>query len=144
MALINLGNTCFALGGYEREHLNFVFSASIHDILHSAVPTDETPSSDAWKTLEPTPRYRPAGAVLAGRLVALGGMERMESPGASAAKEIYMYSHSSDSWIYIGDLPAPREAVTAVVLSTTEILVMGGFCGHIVNTVYKGTIQLEM
>ena len=144
MALVNLGNTCFALGGYERAHLNFVFSASIHDILHGAVPTDETPSSDAWETLEPTPRYRPAGAVLAGRLVALGGMERMESPGGSAEKEIYMYSHSSDSWIYIGDLPAPRAVVTAVVLSTTEILVMGGFCGHIVNTVYKGTIQLEM
>ena len=56
-----------------------------------------------------------------------------------------MYSFSTNSWIYIGDLPAPRSNTVAALLSSTEILVIGGWddCG-IVNTVYKGTLHLKL
>ena len=60
-------------------------------------------------------------------------------------KEVYMYSPSANSWVYISDLPAPRAATAAAVLSSTEILVMGGWCGDDrVNSVYKGTLQLKL
>ena len=53
-----------------------------------------------------------------------------------------MYSPSTNSWIYISDLPAPRALTAAAVLSSTEVLVIGGWDdGDSVNTVYKGTFE---
>jgi N-acetylneuraminic acid mutarotase len=77
--------------------------------------------------------------VLAGNLLAIGGNETSE--GGAAKKEIYIYSPSSNFWIYISDLPAPRSVTAAAVLSSTEVLVIGGYCGGNVNTVYKGTLH---
>ena len=59
-------------------------------------------------------------------------------------KEVYMYSPSTSSWVYISDLPAPRSITAAAVLSSTEVLVMGGWCGDKVNSVYKGTLQFKL
>ena len=75
-----------------------------------------------WKTLPNTPTYNPAAAVLAGKLLAIGGKETSE--GGADMKEVYMYSTSTNFWIYISDLPAPRYATAAAVLSPTEILVI--------------------
>ena len=59
-------------------------------------------------------------------------------------EEVYMYSPSTNSWIYISDLPAPRSATAVAVLSSTEVLVIGGEDnGHSENTVYKGTLILQ-
>ena len=106
--------------------------------------TNHSGSSDtqsAWKTLPNTPTYRPAAAVLAGNLLAIGGDET--SDGGAAKKEVYMYSPSTNSWIYISDLPAPRSLTVAAVLSSTEVLVIRGRDGGSVNTVYKGTLHLK-
>ena len=53
-----------------------------------------------------------------------------------------MYSPSTNSWIYISDLPAPRSYTAVAVLSSTEVLVIGGWDDGRVNTVYKGTLTL--
>ena len=144
--LVAIGNTCYALGGYGGSYLNQALYASVDDLLGNAVPANQTThsgSSDtqsAWKTLPNTPTYRPAAAVLAGNLLAIGGKETPE--GGAAKKEVYMYSPSTNSWIYISDLPAPRACTAAVVLSSTEVLVIGGEGGgDRVNTVYKGTLH---
>jgi N-acetylneuraminic acid mutarotase len=80
--------------------------------------------------------------MLAGNLFAIGGRETSSKGGASK-KEVYMYSPSTNSWIYISDLPAPRSMTSVAVSSSTEILVIGGFDGRDrVNTVYKGTLAL--
>ena len=80
--------------------------------------------------------------MLAGKLLALGGNET--SKGADR-KEVYMYSPSTNSWIYISDLPAPRSDTAVAVLSSTEILVIGGLVDRDkVNTVYKGTLHLKL
>ena len=148
ISLITIGNTCYALGGYTGTNLNQALYASVDDLLGNAVPADQTAhsgSSDtqsAWKTLPNTPTYLPATAVLAGNLLAVGGKETSEILGA-AKKEVYMYSLSTNSWIYISDLPAPRSNAAVAVLSSTEILVIGGYDdGGRVNTVYKGTLTL--
>ena len=70
-------------------------------------------------------------------ILAIGG-------GGAAKKKIYMYSPSTNSWIYVSDLPAPRSHTAVAVLSSTEILVIGGwddsYCT--IDTVYKGTLHL--
>ena len=141
--LVAIGNTCYALGGYDRVDLNQALYASVDDLLGNAVPANQTTHSgssntqSAWKTLPNAPTYRPAAAVLTGNLLATGGF------GKAAKKEVYMYSTSTNSWIYISDLPAPQSTIAAVVLSPTEVLVIGGREGGGVNTVYRGTLHLS-
>ena len=147
--LVAIGNTCYALGGWNGSCLNQALYASIDDLLGNAVPANQTThsgSSDtqsAWKTLPNTLTYRPAAAVLAGKLLAIGGYERSLG-GAATMKKVYMYSPSTNSWIYISDLPASRSRVAVAVLSPTEILVIGGQDdGYRDNTVYKGTLHIK-
>ena len=147
ISLVAIGNTCYTLGGYNGSYLNQALYASVDDLLGNAVPANQTThsgSSDtqsAWKTLPNTPTYEPAAAVLASNLLAIGGKETY-GWGSAAKKEVYMYSPSTNSWIYISDLPAPRSLAAVAVLSSTEILVIGGYDGGRVNTVYKGTLTL--
>ena len=148
--LVAIGNTCYALGGYKYpSYLNQALYASVDDLLRNAVPANQTThsgSSDiqsAWKTLPNIPIYRPAVAVLAGKLLAMGGLETSE--GGADKKEVYMYSPSTNSWIYISDLPAPRSRIAVAVLSSTRVLVIGGRSEReIVNTVYQGTLTCTM
>ena len=148
LSLVAIGNTCYALGGYNGSYLNQALYASVDDLLGNAVPANQTPHSgssatqSAWKTWPDTPTYHPAVAVLAGNLLTVGGGKIPN--GLSDMKQIYMYSPSTNSWIYICDLPAPRSIATVAVLSSTEILVIGGFCGTTVNTVYKGILHLKL
>ena len=146
VSLVAIGNTCYALGGYKSPSvLNQALCASVDDLLSNAVPatnqTTHSSSSDTWKALPNTPTYRPAAAVLAGNLFAVGGIEASE--GGTDKKEIYMYSSSTDSWIYVCDLPAPRSLTAVTALSSTEILVIGGWDGSRADTVYKGTLHVQ-
>ena len=148
ISLIAIGNTCYALGGWNGSFLNQALYASVDDLLGNAVPANQTThsgSSDtqsAWKTLPNTQTYRPDTAMLAGNLLAIGGKEKSQK-GGTCSKEVYVYSPSTNSWIYISDLPAPRSRVAVAALSSTEILVIGGWVdGDRVNTVYKGTLTL--
>ena len=148
LSLVAIGNTCYALGGYKLSHLNQAHYASVDDLLHNAVPANQTTHSgssntqSAWKILPNTPTYGPNVAVLAGHLLAVGGRET--SKGGAVMKEVYTYSHSTNSWIYISDLPAPRYGAAVAVLSPSEIVVIGGWCDGMVNTVYKGTLHLKL
>ena len=94
-----------------------------------------------------TPIYRPAVVVLAGKLLAIGGKATSGGPGGADMKEVYMFSPSTNSWIYISDLPAPRSRTAVAVLSSTEVLVIGGYdSGRYVhvNTVYKGILHQQL
>ena len=144
MSILAIGNTCYVLGGYNGSSLNQALYASVDNLLGNAVPTNQithSGSSDnqsAWKTLPNTPTYQPAAAMLASNLLAIGGNETPKE--GAYKKEVYMYSPSTNSWIHISDLPAPRSNTAVAVLSSTEILVIGGWDGSPVNTVYKGTL----
>ena len=125
--LVAIGNTCYALGGYNGSLLNQALYASIDDLLGNAVPANQTTHSgnsdtqSAWKTLPNTPTYRPAAAVLTGKLLAIGGKETSNLQGASK-KEVYMYSPSTNFWNHISDLPDPLANTAVAVLSSIEIL----------------------
>ena len=150
ISIVAIGNTCYALGGYNGSSLNQALYASIDDLLDTALPANQTTScragsigiQSAWKTLPNTRTYGPTAVVLAGSLLAIGGKET--SGGGASKKEVYMYSPSTNSWVYINDLPAPLSDSAATALSSTEILVIGGYHSfHFMNTVYKGTLQLK-
>ena len=154
ISLVAIGNTCYALGGYkDPSYLNQAVHASVDDLICNAVPANQTThsgSSDtqsAWKMLSNTPTYAPAAAVLAGSLLAIGGVKTFR--GGAEKKEVYMYSPSTNSWIYISDLPIPLSLIAVAVLSSTEILVIGGWSGgdddgDRVDTVFKGTLHLKL
>ena len=80
--------------------------------------------------------------MLAGNLIAVGGIEAAE--GGAATKEVYMYSPAADSWIYISDLPAPHYDVGVASLSPSEILVIEGKCDGDKSSVFKGTLDLTI
>ena len=151
MSSVAIDDVIYALGGYKHPlHLNQAVCASINDLLHSAVPADDSEQSEisftksVWKKLPNTPAYEPAAAVLDGKLLAIGGTDTAKK-GANR-KEIYMFSESASSWTYTGDLPAPRFDAAVAIASSTEILGIGGWDGETtqerVNTVYKGTLKL--
>ena len=147
-----IGNTCYALGGYMTlypSNLNQVLYASVDDLLRNAVPANQATQSgssantqSAWKTLANTPTYQPATAVLAGNLLAIGVKE---TPGPGPSKSVvYMFSSSTNSWIYVSNLPEPLSFTTVAVLSSTELLVIGGWTDNgRVNTVYKGALTFN-
>ena len=144
-----IDNTCYAIGGYRDSLcLNQALHALVDDLLRNAVPANQTTHSgstdtrSAWKALANTPTYLPAAAVLTGNLLATGGKETSE--GRADKENVYMFSPSTNSWIYISDLPEPRSFTAVAVLSSTEILVIGGWCGGKVSTAYKGTLQLKL
>ena len=99
-------------------------------------------SQSAWKTLPYIPASGSTATVLAGQLLAVGGV----GIGTDKSDDnILLYSPSTNSWIYISDLPAPHSRAAVAVLSPTEILVIGGRDGgDCVNSVYKGTLQLKV
>ena len=145
ISLVAIGNTCLALGGrgsIHHRHLNYVFHASIIDLLRicNAVPANQTThsgSSDtqsAWKALPNTPTYGPTAAVLAGNLLAVGGRSD-EYDDTSQSVEIFMHIVPTDTWVYIGTLPPQHDQVDsiAIALSPLEILVVTG------SSVHKGT-----
>ena len=149
ISLVAIGNTCYALGGLNDSRLNQALYASVDDLFGNAVPAKKTThsgSSDtqsAWKTLPNTPTYQPVAAMLASNLLAIGGRET--SRGVADKKEVYMYSPSTNSWIYINDLPAPRSNTMVASLSSTELLMIGGhYNGGRVNTIYKGTLAYTL
>ena len=150
ISLQAIGNTCYTLGGYNSSILNQTFYASVDDLLHNAVPANQTTYKrgsiiqSKWKTLSSTPTCGPAAAVLIDTLLAIGGQDSLHE-----SSNVYAYSPSTNSWIYVSDLPTPLSYTTAVVLSSTELLVIGGWTcgqehGYRVNTVYKGTLRLEL
>lgn len=152
VSLILTGKMCYALGGWSGSRLDQAVSASVDDLLGNAVhiPANETNDSSgsssnaqsAWKTLPNTPTFGPAAAIIAGNLLAIGGDETSGGRGADM-KGVYMYSPSTKTWIHISDLPAPRSLAAIAILSSTDILVIGGYFGGKVNTVYKGTLHLH-
>ena len=151
-----IGSTCYAIGGFKYPlRLNQALYASVDDLLHNAVPANQTTHADSfsnvsdtpsiWKALPNTPLYQPAAAVLSGKLLAIGGRKTSKIDATTKTKCYILYSPSTDSWVYFSDLPAPRSNVAVDILSATEILVIGGlYDDDGVNTVYKRTLHVDL
>ena len=149
ISLVATDNKCYALGGFDGSWFDSAFYTAVDDLLIRSVPANQTTRSSrisdtrlAWKALPNTPTYGPAAAVLGGHLLAVGGKENSKSEG-TAKKEVFMYSPSINSWIYVSDLPTPQSTTTITNLSSNEVLVIGGWDGkQKVKTIYACTLLL--
>ena len=150
VSLVAKDNTCYALGGFQYKmvaaNLNQALYASVDDLICHAVPADESThngfneSHSAWKTLSNTLNYQPTAALLADNLLAIGGNEMLSASGA-AKKGVFAYSPSTNSWTHVSDLPVPMVHTAVATLSSTKILVIGGWSeGTRMNSVYMGTL----
>lgn len=147
------GDTIFFMGGKEESALGncrkTVFYVSVAQLLASCV--SELPSSqpgldelrEVWHFLLDVPHYRCSAAFLNGCLLAIGG-QKEALIGGPVYSSVYAYCPHSLSWFKIGDLPQPRSCITAVTLSTRELLVIGGLSTDFLktNTVYKCLLSL--
>ena len=149
ISLTTIDDTCYALGGYRHpSHLNQAHYTSLDDLLSKAELPNPTISDisrrdtlTTWKTMPHTPLYEATATVLANSLLILGGRESPE--GMDSGRKVYVHSPSTNSWICASDLPAPRAGMAAAVLSSTEVLVIGGWSYGKTSTVYKGTLCLK-
>ena len=141
-----INNRWYLLGGAaeEEECSNRVACANVDLLLQNAVPSNRyattekgKKSSSAWEVLPNTMYYGPTAASLGGSLLAVGGTTSSNVSNPQVA--VYVYSPYSSVWAHITDLPAPRMQASAAVLSSTELLLIGGCSkGSHLNTVYKG------
>ena len=98
--------------------------------------------SSPWRNLPATPTYSPVAALLADSVIAIGGWETQKREQVHS--KILKYSSKTNSWIYIGNLPSPSAQNTAVVLSSTKVLVIGGWDGQRISTVvYELNLVLD-
>lgn len=145
LQLVAIGNTCYTLISTNFDQILY---ASVDDLLHYAVPAATNQithiasrdTRSAWKILCNTETYRQSITVLAGNLLAIGG-ERFFGGK--------VYSPSAESWIYTSDLPTRLAGAAVAILSSTEILAIGGWidCHEIVesvSSVYRGTLHLKL
>lgn len=148
MSPVMLNDKCYAVGGIVfPSRLKQVLCASVEELLHNQSP-HSAPVTDhisAWKKLADAPTYGPNTAAIADVILCIGGIDKPVH--GKPQTSVYMYSPSSDSWIYIADLPAPRYDAAIAVLSPTEFLVIGGLQdvykdAYVQKTAYKGTLSL--
>ena len=108
---------------YLSEH-NVVFSCSLEELLKSCKPasTSSSAGDSVWTRLADIPV--PHGAslpILRGQVLAIGGIADGTPTGA-----IHRYNRSTNSWSVIGEMPTPRSYTLVAVLSSNELIVVGG------------------
>lgn len=142
MQLVLHQGNCYVIGGRNIfMGMDEAYCASVDDLLGNIMPAGQTTNNGdkntIWKTLAYTPTYAPAVATLAGYLVAMGGDDE---PGKETPqRDIQIYSSSTNFWIKNFELPITLAELTAVTLSSTEILVIGG-----TNSVYTATVTFDL
>lgn len=121
---VALHDSIYLLGGYES-----CTASSLSNSAHSC-PVDiflnhcgMIPHS--WSPLPHTPHYQSTSASIGPCLVSLGGTSSAYSPPVH--RSMYGYCPSTETWIFIGDLPYAFCHATAVSLPNNEIFVMGGW-----------------
>ena len=147
-----LNNRWYLLGGAaEEEDLsNRAVCAHVDLLLQKALPRDQastdrdSTNNSAWEVLPNTPHYGQAAATFGASLLAVGGTTSESSLWSEEVTAVHIYSHCTNAWIHISDLPAPRIWTAIAMLSPTELLVIGGQNYYSrLNSVYKGLLRIE-
>ena len=104
-----------------------IFFASLDSLRASCQPTETSQPSSVWKRLTDAPYGRSTPAIFGSRLTAIGGAETV---GGLPVSFIHAFSPHTNSWIEVGNLPAAGCDCCTMVLSTVEIIVIGGFVNN--------------
>ena len=111
-----IGNMWYLLGGYPSTlSKQTCVTVYLDELIHQAVFQLDCPSP--WQMLPDTPVSRCTAVSLNGALFAVGGRH---------CSFIHLYQPSSNSWVKVGDLPVEKPGCACALLSSGEVLILGG------------------
>ena len=103
----------YLMGGYGPN--KSVFCCKL-DSLISSLQSNDT----LWKKTSQVPLYYSSCVTFHHHLVSVGGTS------SSSSSNIHAYSPLSRSWLHVGDLPIELNSTASTVISTGELVVIGG------------------
>ena len=119
----------YLIGGCGQEQE--AYFASLDSLIASC---EKLLQNTPWKRLPDVPLKCTSTAVFGNRLIIIGG--ELASPSSA----VNAYSPSSQSWIHVGDMPAPLSDTCTIVLPSGELMVIGGLPESVSN-VLKMTVM---
>ena len=102
-------------GGSEQE--KEIYCASIHSLI-ATTSSKRAKQASVWKELPNVPLEWSTPIVIEKQLAVVGGY--------TYSSAIHVYSHSTNSWVHVEDLPVACYSTCTLVLPTGELLVVGG------------------
>ena len=113
-------DVCYFMGGctgVEPHRTNKVYAMSLSTLIVGS-------GASIWKEISglKVTQYTPLS--VNGSLLAVGGWDTQN--GVTA---IHLYQPTTEEWVRVGDLPAPRRNCTCSMIADREILVAGGWSG---------------
>ena len=108
----------YILGGSsDKGETKSVLTCSLTELLLSS----SSPSS-TWHRVADAPAYLSTCAAVNGELLAVGGCDKKDQ----ATANIHKYNPTTNSWDLISNMPTARYNCLTAILSTSEIMVIGG------------------
>ena len=133
------GDHLYMLGGCERysDHTKSVLTCSLTKLLQSS---SERPCDSVWHRITDVPVRQSTCAAVNGELVAVGGADAV---GKSTAA-VHKYNPTTDSWDIISNMPIARSYCLVAVLTTNEMMVVGGFTANFYSSLIDkvGTVDI--
>ncbi len=122
-----IGNTLYLMGGCDHTDrlTKTVYHVDLNELIAKALSNLDTPT--LWQTIEDTPLMRSAPLSIGRSLLAVGGRD----DNIKSSSWIHLYQPDTRRWVKVGDLPTARSSCTCSVLPSGEVIVAGGFNGHI-------------
>ena len=144
------GDTWYLMGGKEQGRE--LYYASLNDLIATTNSQITSPVTPVWKNLPGVPFENSTPAVFMNELIAIGGKEPVDLPPALQApqpprftSQIHAYSTSTQSWVYVGDMPTAYTSTCATTLPSGELFLVGTIhypnrlqCGQMLKASAKG------
>ena len=105
-----------------------LLSCSMEELLKSCKPASASDREAVWTSRKSIPVPSMCSlTTLRGHVLAIGG-NQIDSNTRTG--DIHCYDSISNSWSFIGELPTPRCDTIVAVLSSSELIVVGGYVGR--------------
>ena len=113
--------------GGDAQEREIIFT-SLHSLRASKSLNVPARQTSVWKSLTNVPLKWSTLVIIGNQLITVGGH--------SCSSSMYVYSHSTNSWVYVWDLPLACHSTCTIALPTEELLVVGGekACGPSFHT----------
>ena len=112
------GDKIYILGGENgNTKMKSVLTCSLTELLQSS-----SLSSSVWDGVADAPAYRSTCAAVNGDLLMFGGCDKRYKPMSAIRK----YNPTTNSWDLINSMPSPKYNCLVAVLTSKEVMVVGG------------------
>lgn len=105
----------YLTGGGEQE--KEIYCVSIHSLI-ATTSSKRARQASVWKELPNVPLEWSTPVAIGKQLAVIGGY--------TYSSAIHVYSHSTNSWVHVEDLPVACYSTCTLILPTGELLVVGG------------------